>query len=91
VGIGKEEQRGMALEAGTTGTPGSSGAGIARIQSHHDDKGSNVNQINTIGAIRDNVAFGYGCFSVFRGETTLQNWPLRTWIAPSKRLILPMG
>jgi len=53
----------------------------ALLHSKHDDRGSTVNQINIIGSTRDNVTFDYGCFSVFRGETTLQNWSLRTGIA----------
>jgi len=60
---------------------------VALLHSKHDDKGSTVNQINIMGATRDHVAFDYGCFSVFRGETTLQNWSLRTGIALSKRTI----
>src|SRR5262249_41935968 len=58
---------------------------VALLQSKHDYKGSNVNQINTIDATRDNVAFDYGCFSVFRVETTLQNWHLRTMDRPFKK------
>jgi hypothetical protein len=51
---------------------------VALLQSKHEDKGSNVNQINAIGATRDNVPFDNDGFHAFRDETALQKWPLST-------------
>jgi hypothetical protein len=64
---------------------------VALVKSSHEYDSSKANQINAIGAKRENVAFVYGGFYAFRDETTRQKWPVSVQTDFSKRLILSIG
>jgi hypothetical protein len=64
---------------------------VALAKSSHEYDNSKANQINAIGAKRENVAFVHGGFYTFCDETPRQKWPVSTQAIFSKRLILSIG